>query len=38
MAFEIHGGVDHSDDFKRVIVTTEQDHVFAFGGRVCIRK
>jgi len=31
-------GVDHSDDFKWVIVTTEQDHVFAFGGRVCIRE
>jgi hypothetical protein len=26
MVFEIHGGVENSDDFKRVIVTTEKDH------------
>ena len=32
MAFEIHGGVENSDDLKLVIVTTEKDHVFAFGG------
>jgi len=32
MAFEIHGGMEHTNDLEKIIICPEEDDVFALGG------
>lgn len=38
MAFEVHGGVEHTDDLQRFVFATEKNDVPTFGGETTARK
>jgi hypothetical protein len=38
MTFEIHGGMEHPDDFEQVRACPEQDDIFALGGDAAARE